>query len=119
MARMSLRIDFGAEGRLGPGKIRLLEAIGEQGSISAAGRSLGMSYRRAWCLIAELNQTFSQPVLNTNVGGKQGGGASLTEFGREVIDRYRQIEVAAHQAAAVHLEALEREAQPGDQPAQG
>ena len=83
--RLTVRIDFGADGALGPGKVRLLEAIHKTGSISQAGRSLGMSYRRAWLLVDDLNQCFREPVVTTQPGGVRGGGAALTRFGRELI----------------------------------
>ena len=75
MSRLTLRIDFDGGRALGPGKVRLLELVGETGSISAAGRAMGMSYRRAWLLVDALNQTFSQPVTETRGGGAGGGGA--------------------------------------------
>lgn len=107
MAGLSLRVEFDPAGRIGPGKILLLERIGETGSISAAGRALGMSYKRAWALVDELNQCFGRPVVTTQMGGKAGGGSLLTAFGRDVIAHYRAIESKANQAAALHLEALQ------------
>ena len=100
-----LRIDL-ADGRVGPGKIALLEAIAEAGSISAAARSLGMSYRRAWELVAELNQTFSSPVVERITGGAGGGGAKLTRLGEALVLGFRDIEAAASRAAAAHLRRL-------------
>ena len=97
--RLTVRIDFGAAGALGPGKIRLLEAIGRTGSITQAGRSLGMSYRRAWLLVDDLNRAFRAPVVTTQPGGARGGGAELTKFGRELIKKYRAIESRATAAA--------------------
>ena len=73
--RLTVRVDFGADRALGPGKIRLLEAIGKTGSISRAGRALGMSYRRAWLLVDDMNRSFRAPVVATQPGGVQGGGA--------------------------------------------
>jgi molybdate transport system regulatory protein len=90
--RPSLRIDFGPEQRLGPGKVRLLEAVGETGSISAAARKLAMSYKRAWDLVDELNGLLNKPVVTAAKGGSGGGGAALTEFGEELIAAYRDIE---------------------------
>ena len=104
-AALWLRIDF-ADGRVGPGKITLLEAIAEAGSISAAARSLGMSYRRAWELVAELNQTFSSPVVERITGGAGGGGAKLTLLGEALVLGFRDIEAAASRAAAQHLRRL-------------
>ena len=86
MARLTLRLDFGPGQAVGHGKIRLLEAVRERGSIAAAGRSMGMSYRRAWLLVDTLNALFAEPVIATKHGGQGGGGAELTEFGRRVID---------------------------------
>src|SRR3977135_1703553 len=82
--RLTVRIDFGSERALGPGKIRLLEAVGRTGSISQAGRALDMSYRRAWLLVDDMNQCFREPVVTTQSGGAQGGGAELTPFWQEV-----------------------------------
>lgn len=97
-----LRIVFGEALRLGPGKIDLLEAIGRTGSISAAGRELGMSYRRAWVLVDAVNKMFTQPVVTTAAGGAQGGGAQLTTFGRALVTAYRRIE--ARTLAAIQEE---------------
>ena len=106
MAEISLRIDLGEERRFGPGKARLLELIRETGSISAAGRALGMSYRRAWLLVDEINQIFKQPLVEKQMGGSGGGGARLTMLGRDVVSRYRAIEGAAAKATAADLRAL-------------
>lgn len=106
MAELSIRIDFGPGQRLGPGKIALLEKIGEAGSIAAGGRMLGMSYRRAWLLIDEINTIFGQPVVTAKTGGAKGGGAELTPLGRMLITRYRAIEKSATAAAARQLAAL-------------
>ncbi|MBB6307443.1 winged helix-turn-helix domain-containing protein [Xanthobacter tagetidis] len=109
MASLSVRIDLGPELRIGPGKIELLEKIAAFGSISAAGRAMDMSYRRAWELVEELNGTFESPVVSAQTGGKRGGGAVLTPFGLSLVARYRAIESAATQAAAAHLDALQGE----------
>jgi len=105
--RLTVRIDFGAERALGPGKIRLLEAIGKTGSISRAGRALGMSYRRAWLLVDDMNRCFRAPVVATQPGGVKGGGAALTPFGVALIENYRAIEAQAAAAAMPRLQALE------------
>lgn len=105
--RLTLRVDFGSRRSLGPGKIRLLEEIGRGGSISQAGRSLGMSYRRAWLLIDDLNQSFRQAVVRAKSGGAQGGGAALTAFGAGLVRDYRAIEAAAAGAAKPRLRRLE------------
>ena len=105
--RLTLRVDFGSSGSIGPGKIRLLEAIERTGSISQAGRSLGMSYRRAWLLIDDMNRCFRHAVVSAKPGGSQGGGAVLTEFGAELARDYRAIEMAAAAAAKKRLRGLE------------
>jgi molybdate transport system regulatory protein len=105
--RLTVRVDFGSDRALGPGKIRLLEAIGQTGSISQAGRSLAMSYRRAWLLVDDMNHCFREPVVTTQPGGAQGGGAALTPFGLELIEKYRSIEAQAMAAAKSQLHALE------------
>ena len=105
--RLTLRVDFGPGRSIGPGKIRLLEAIDRTGSISQAGRTLGMSYRRAWLLIDDMNQCFRHPVVSARPGGSQGGGAVLTEFGAELVRDYRAIETAAEVAAKKRLRGLE------------
>ena len=105
--RLTVRIDFGADRALGPGKIRLLEAIGKTGSISRAGRALGMSYRRAWLLIDDMNRSFRAPVVATQPGGARGGGAALTPFGVALIENYRAIEAQAAAAAMPRLQSLE------------
>ena len=108
MARLKLRIDFEDGRALGPGKVRLLELVGETGSISAAARGMEMSYRRAWMLIDALNQTFRERVVTTRGGGAGGGGASLTPFGRELAASYRDMEREAAEALAQRVSALER-----------
>ena len=110
---LSLRIDLDDEGRIGPGKIRLLENIQQFGSISAAGRAMDMSYRRAWLLIDALNHAFRQPVVATKLGGNGGGGAELTQFGEELVAHYRDMETEAKAALRPHLSALQRALAPG------
>jgi molybdate transport system regulatory protein len=106
-SKLTLRIDFGPGRSVGPGKIRLLEAIGGSGSISKAGRALGMSYRRAWLLIDDMNRCFRHPVVQARPGGAQGGGAVLTKFGAALVRDYRAIEKAAASAAQRRLRLLE------------
>ena len=77
---------------MGPGKADLLEAIHATGSISAAGRSLGMSYRRAWLLVDEMNHAFSMPLVEAHLGGAGGGGARVTDLGHEALRRYRELQ---------------------------
>lgn len=105
-AVLYLRIDFGEHGALGPGKTRLMELIAETGSISAAGRAMGMSYRRAWLLVDALNAAFSEPLVAKQTGGSGGGGAVLTRLGRDVVARYRRIERRATTAGREDLKAL-------------
>jgi molybdate transport system regulatory protein len=103
---LSLRIDLDPEGRIGPGKIRLLESIDTCGSISAAGRAMEMSYKRAWDLVDELNRICGRAAVERQTGGKNGGGAILTPFGRSLVDCYRLVERDASKAARKHLLAL-------------
>ncbi len=104
--RLSIRIDLASGGRIGPGKVALLEAIYRAGSISGAGRELRMSYRRAWELVEELNRIIGTPVVNTSAGGSGGGGATLTPAGEALVAEYRAIEAATEAAARRHLDAL-------------
>ena len=106
-ARLTLRVDFGEGRAIGPGKIRLLEAIRDTGSITQAGIALGMSYRRAWLLVDDMNNCFREPVVAAQKGGSRGGGAALTPFGTRLIDQYRAIEAQAHSATAARLHELE------------
>ncbi len=103
---LSVRIDLDAEGRIGPGKIELLEAIHACGSISAAGRAMDMSYKRAWDLVDEINHICGRPAVERQTGGKNGGGAVLTPFGLSLVTRYRKIERSAETAARKELLAL-------------
>jgi molybdate transport system regulatory protein len=103
---LTIRIDFGAFGYIGPGKIALMELISKHGSIAAAGKEMGMSYRRAWLLVDEINQIFHEPLVEKQMGGSGGGGARLTKLGRDVVGRYRAIEGASATASAADLRAL-------------
>jgi molybdate transport system regulatory protein len=105
--KLTLRVDFGSGRALGPGKIRLLEAIDRTGSISQAGRVLGMSYRRAWLLVDDMNHCFRDAVISAQPGGAHGGGATLTPFGQKLVERYRAIENDAMVATRKHLHDLE------------
>jgi len=111
MAHLSIRIDLTPSGRLGPGKILLMEKIAEHGSISAAGRAMGMSYRRAWELVSELNASFQEPLVVAQTGGRSGGGAALTPIGQAVVSRYREIEKVASKASESLLRAVQASAQ--------
>ncbi|HEY3919750.1 MAG TPA: winged helix-turn-helix domain-containing protein [Stellaceae bacterium] len=106
--RLTLRVDLGPQQSIGPGKMRLLDAVAETGSISSAGRALGMSYRRAWMLIDDLNTSFRRKVVSTTLGGREGGGAKLTPFGAELLKRYRAIEESAAKATRTHVAFLAR-----------
>jgi molybdate transport system regulatory protein len=86
------RIDFAEHSSVGPGKIRLLEAIREAGSLSRGARNIGMSYRRAWLLVESLKQSFREPVTVASTGGKDGGGMRVTELGDALIENYRELE---------------------------
>jgi len=112
MASLSVRVDLAPGSRLGPGKIALLEQIAATGSISAAGRAMGMSYRRAWELVEELNRQFTEPLVSARTGGKHGGGTALTPMGLSVVAQYHAIAQAVARAASEHLAALEAELSP-------
>jgi molybdate transport system regulatory protein len=101
-----LRVLLGEVTAMGPGKAMLLEAIREKGSISAAARSVGMSYRRAWDLVETMNQSFREPMVETAKGGSGGGGAQVTEFGERVLARYREMEARATAAIRPELDAF-------------
>jgi molybdate transport system regulatory protein len=105
---LHLRIDFGAERSIGPGKIRLLELINETGSISAAGRALEMSYRQAWLLVDELNHMFREPVIVAQTGGGGGGGTVVTETGNDIVRLYREMERRAYGASTAEIRSLAR-----------
>jgi len=100
VARFRLRITAGDVIFVGPGKIALLEAIRETRSITAAAKSMGMSYRRAWILVDEMNRSLASAVVATAIGGEHGGGSTLTAFGDELVDVYRRIEITATRACA-------------------
>src|ERR1700749_4103132 len=106
---LSVRIDLDREDRIGPGKILLLENIREFGSISAAGRAMDMSYKRAWDLVDEINRICRQPAVDRQTGGKNRGGAELTPFGGTLVGGYPQIERDAASAVRKELAALKSE----------
>ena len=89
---LRLRVLLGRKIAIGPGKAKLLRLIEETGSIAAAAREMGMSYRRAWTLVETMNGAFRQPVVEAATGGSGGGGARVTDFGREALDRYQAME---------------------------
>jgi len=115
--RLSIRIDLASGDRIGPGKIALLEAIRSTGSISAGARSLGMSYRRAWLLVEELNHALREPAVTAETGGRSGGGAALTPVGQRVINLYRAIETQARTAAGEEFRAMGKLVRPEKPPA--
>lgn len=112
MATLKLRIVFD-HAMLGPGKAELLERIGQSGSISAAGREMGMSYKRAWSLVEEMNAAFREPLVLSARGGAGGGGAHLTEAGKDVLRLYQAVTAAALAAGGKELAALESMLVPG------
>lgn len=107
MSRPRLRILLGAAIALGPGKADLLEAIGQSGSISAAARAMGMSYRRAWQLVETMNRSFRTPLVEAAPGGRGGGGARVTAAGHEALARYRAMEAKASAAIRDEIAAFE------------
>ena len=105
-AQFRLRIRSGVDIAVGPGKVDLLEAIAATGSITAAAKHLGMSYRRAWLLVDTMNRCFRGPVVAAEAGGARGGGTALTPLGADVVRRYRRAEALAAKAAAAELAGL-------------
>lgn len=112
MGTLKISIVFASGARVGPGKAALLESIRDTGSISAAARSMGMDYKRAWLLLDSMNQAFDTPVVATNPGGPRGGGAHLTLFGVELLERFRRLEATAAALAREDLAALSGHARP-------
>lgn len=112
MARIKISVVLDSGARIGPGKIALLESVRDTGSISAAARAMGMDYKRAWMLIDSLNRAFDQALVLRSTGGSGGGGATLTPFGEDVLERYRRLEQAAAKLSAADLRTLERHALP-------
>jgi molybdate transport system regulatory protein len=105
---MVLRLYLNSDRPLGPGKVKILESIQESGSISRAARGMKMSYRSAWLLVDSMNALFEKPVVKTTLGGRGGGAATVTEFGTELVHRYRAMERAALRAIGKDLAVLER-----------
>jgi molybdate transport system regulatory protein len=116
MAQLKLTIVLASGARIGPGKAALLESVRETGSIAAAGRALGMDYKRAWLLIDSLNRAFSSPAVERTTGGVGGGSATLTAFGEELLARYAGLRAAAAELAAADLAVLESRASPDPGP---
>ena len=98
-----LRILLGAKIAIGPGKADLLDAVARTGSISAAAREMGMSYRRAWLLVDTMNRCFKRPLVEASKGGSGGGGARITEQGLDVLARYRAMELKAAASVAAEM----------------
>ncbi len=112
--RLWIKIYFGDRGQLGPGKVRLLQGIAEHRSIAAAARALGMSYRRAWLLVDQLNTLFGRPVVATRTGGTSRGGAELTPLGEDIVARYLELVDLAQEQGQDKLDGLARLIRPAD-----
>lgn len=115
MTKLRLRILF-EDAMLGPGKADLLAGIAETGSIAAAGRQMGMSYKRAWMLVEEMNAAFRDPLVTSTRGGPGGGGARLTDAGTEVLRLYHDIVATALDAASDRIATLEAMLRPSPHP---
>lgn len=105
---LTLRVLGRRGAAMGPGKAELVERIGDSGSISAAARDMGMSYRRAWQLVEALNRDFREPIISTAIGGRRGGGATVTPFGRRMVAAYRGMEAKSSAAIARELQHFAR-----------
>ena len=115
-ARIKVQIYLDDEIALGPGKRELLEQIQRHGSISAAARAMGLSYRRAWLMVDTMNRCFREPLVSAGKGGAQHGGALLTPFGQAIRDRFASLEATLEQAARTDLKHLRRLLRRADQP---
>lgn len=115
---LMVRVTFADGARLGPGKMALLDQIKATGSISAAGRAMGMSYRRAWLLVDAMNRMFSRAVVESQRGGKDGGGAVVTEFGEDLLARFRQMQQTLTEVLAPDVAWLLAERAPVAPPAE-
>jgi molybdate transport system regulatory protein len=107
-SQLSIRIDLANGERIGPGKVDLLEAIRSTGSISAAARALGMTYRRAWLLVEDINAALRAPAVAAATGGRQGGGTKVTAVGEKLIALYRSIERIAHTSSRKQFHAINK-----------
>jgi molybdate transport system regulatory protein len=105
---LTLRVIGAGAPAMGPGKAELIERIADTGSISAAARHMGMSYRRAWQLVEALNATYRKPVVITAIGGQRGGGATVTPYGRQIAAQFRSMEEKASAAIAADLKRFAR-----------
>lgn len=110
--RLSLRLHFSQGLTFGRGKADLLQSIDDEGSISAAGRRMGMSYRRAWALVEEMNSAYTEPLVDSARGGSGGGGAQLTPFGRSILGSYRSLEELLRTAGEPLLEQMRERLKP-------
>ena len=117
MTNLIVRIDLGPYGRLGTGKLTLMSKIDELGSISAAGRAMKMSYRQAWALVDQLNSSFQEPVVVSQTGGKSGGGAHLTDFGKLLLNHCNAVIGNARKSAQPHMDFIDAVLKRGDTPA--
>lgn len=104
--RAQVRLLLDDEIALGPGKADLLSAIQTTGSISAAGKQMGMSYRRAWLLVDTMNRCFAEPLVITAKGGSHGGGAHLSELGEKILEIYRGMQVEVNTLTQKHFKKL-------------
>jgi molybdate transport system regulatory protein len=103
-----VRLISGDERAMGPGKADLLEHIAQLGSISAAAKAMAMSYSRAWQLVDSMNRAFKSPLVEAATGGARGGGAQVTEQGRQALAQYREMQRAAENAAQLHAQAFQK-----------
>jgi molybdate transport system regulatory protein len=119
-SKLKIQIDFPGGARLGPGKVALLELIDKEGSLSRAADTMGISYRRAWLFMSQINKAFDEPAVSTPEHGQGGGPARLTPFGHEVIRHYRAIEAETAKASSQIMKWLDRHrAAKGQTPADG
>jgi molybdate transport system regulatory protein len=117
MTNLIVRIDLGPHGRLGTGKLTLMSKIDELGSISAAGRAMKMSYRQAWALVDQLNSSFQEPVVVSQTGGRSGGGAHLTDFGKLLLSHCNAVIGNARKSAQPHMDFIDAVLKRGEAPA--
>lgn len=105
--QIRLRLVFTSDEWMGPGKAELLENISETGSIAAAGRKMGMSYKRAWQLVEIMNSMFREPLVESSRGGAKGGGAIVTDTGRTVLTEFRALEAKSRLAGSEQIDRLQ------------
>ena len=108
-SRIKVQIYLDDEIAFGPGKCEMLGLIDKHGSISAAGRAMGLSYRRAWLLVDTMNRCFREPLVSTGKGGARGGGATLTPLGKAVWQRFRAMDEALQRCAKTDVAYLRRQ----------